>query len=240
MILLIEDDPVTGELLQQLFRRLRYPAKRVATCAEATAHLRAVAVDLIVIDIELPDGNGIALMEDLHPLPWLRDVPVVFCAGDSTAETLERVLRLGVTDFIRKPIPVDKMAMRLDRAMERRPKRIPSPRDLLVRHRIDTRRYAQLRDEARERLGTLADALDALTPADPATVAELIAGVCAACNAFEALRTSAILREVAPGREGYDAQTLRDAVRVEISAFDGTTELSEPSAARLSGVMPAL
>jgi CheY-like chemotaxis protein len=240
MILLIEDDPVTGELLSQLFRRLRYPAQRVGTVAEGAALLRSVAVDLIVIDIDLPDGNGIALMEELHPLPWLRDVPVVFCAGDSSADVLERVLKLGVTDFIRKPIPVDKMATRLDRAMERRPRRIPSPRDLMVKHRVDTRRYAQLRDEARAALATLADALDAITPADDAEITTLNAVACKACYAFDAQRTAAIIRELAPGSSYYDAHVLREAVKVEMSAFDGGTDVGEPRAARLSGAMPAL
>ena len=240
MILLIEDDPVTGELLSQLFRRLRYPAKRVPSIAEATVLLRGVAVDLIVIDIELPDGNGIALMEELHPLPWLRDVTIVFCAGDSTSETLERVLKLGVTDFIRKPIPVDKMAMRLDRAMERRPRRIPSQRDLVIKRQIDARRYTILRDAARGALGALADALDAVAPTPDNELASLCASVCAACNEFDALRTSAIIRELAPGRPDYDVHLLREAVKIEITAYDGITEISEARTPRLSGAMPAL
>ncbi|MBI1808982.1 MAG: response regulator [Gemmatimonadetes bacterium] len=240
MILLVEDDPVTAEMLSQLFRRLRYPARRVGTLAEATALLRGVAVDLIVLDVELPDGNGIALVEDLRPLPWLRDVPVVFCAGDSSADIIERVLRLGVTDFIRKPIPVDKMAMRLDRVMERRPRRIPSPRDLLVKHRVDSRRYVQLRDDARQALGALADALDAVLPVDHGQLTALVAAAAGASVAFDALRTAAILEELGPGRPPFDAQLLREAVKVEISAFDGTMEISEPKAARLSGAWPAL
>jgi CheY-like chemotaxis protein len=94
-ILLADDD---AAFLQALALRCRSLGLAVRTASDGAQTLKAVAEnapDLLILDINMPAGNGLDVAEKLLRNPTIPPVPVVFCTGRSDAETLARCAALG-------------------------------------------------------------------------------------------------------------------------------------------------
>ena len=71
---------------------------------------------LVLLDLILPGGDGIALMESV---PVLSDLPVIFISGYGRAETVARALESGSADCIIKPFPPTELVARVRAALRR-------------------------------------------------------------------------------------------------------------------------
>ena len=101
-ILLVEDDTHYQRALERLLVGSGYLVIAVATCADA---LRAFDADVAVLDIELPDGNGVSLAVEL--LQRFRVEQVLFMTGTVDAELRRRAAILGpVFDKTAGPEPL--------------------------------------------------------------------------------------------------------------------------------------
>ena len=69
-ILIIEDEPSLREIMQRALEQERYVVETATTYAEADAKLAAYTYDCILLDIMLPDGNGLHLLEHLFYMLW--------------------------------------------------------------------------------------------------------------------------------------------------------------------------
>lgn len=104
-VVLIVDDEAT--MLKNMARSLREAGYEVLTagdCANARATLHRQAVDAVCLDIVLPDGDGLDLLEEVrHYAP---DLPTIVTSSATTPENKSRAAGLGVTDFLAKPFPL--------------------------------------------------------------------------------------------------------------------------------------
>ena len=71
--------------------------------------------DLILMDIDLPDGNGLSGVEDLRRDPMTEDIPVIALSGLDPETYGPRALAAGCADYISKPLKVYDLALRLQR-----------------------------------------------------------------------------------------------------------------------------
>jgi DNA-binding response OmpR family regulator len=98
-ILVVEDDVTIADLVQLHLRREGYDVAVAHDCASARADLEANERDLVLLDLQLPDGDG------LDVLRWLRArdpvVAVVVCTGQEGKVVQAR--DLGANDFVTKP-----------------------------------------------------------------------------------------------------------------------------------------
>ena len=99
-ILLIEDDEATSELYQ---RELKgdYKVLACASESEALALLQTNTVGAIVLEPALHSGQGWAILEALHNLPYTRTIPVILC---STLDERRLGMELGATRYLIKPV----------------------------------------------------------------------------------------------------------------------------------------
>jgi len=113
-ILLVDDEPAIRESLAFALRRDGFEVSQAATLREARA--LAGAVDLLILDLVLPDGNG---LEFLRSLRARSDVPVIVLT--SRDEETDRVvgLEIGADDYVLKPFSPREVAARV-RAVLRR------------------------------------------------------------------------------------------------------------------------
>jgi two-component system catabolic regulation response regulator CreB len=117
-VLLIDDEPAITESLAYALERAGYETRSVATLAGADAALadRAAPFDLIVLDIVLPDGNG---------LDWLRSLrgrsalPVIILSSHDDAVDRVAGLEVGADDYVDKPFSPREIVARV-RAVLRR------------------------------------------------------------------------------------------------------------------------
>jgi two-component system nitrogen regulation response regulator NtrX len=115
-ILVVDDEPDIRQLLREILEDEGYQIS-VAENAASARKLRAERKpDLILLDIWMPDEDGISLLND-----WLRDdqlCPVIMMSGHATVETAVEATRLGAYDFLEKPLSMAKLLVTIERALE--------------------------------------------------------------------------------------------------------------------------
>ncbi len=118
-ILIVEDDEALRSTLERSLRRAGYATLEAKNRAEACEmlHERGEVIDLLLVDVMLPDGEGHALLEEAAELSWPPGI-VVMTAEVSVRHTI-RALRGGAADFLLKPFGHEALLESLDRALQR-------------------------------------------------------------------------------------------------------------------------
>ena len=116
-LLLIEDDPAIARELKLRWRDGAWVVTHVDRLERATAALRDDTFDLILLDLGMPDGDGIAWLRDLRAMN-ARTPVMVLTARDRVAERVEG-LRAGADDYLVKPYATDELDARIDVLLRR-------------------------------------------------------------------------------------------------------------------------
>lgn len=115
-ILLVEDDPDTARSLTKALESSGYRVTAVDTGSEARAIIEHVRPDLILLDLMLPDTDGLVLTTALKQLT---NSPIIICSARQ--EQVDRVLglKLGADDFVAKPFDLDELEARIEAVLRR-------------------------------------------------------------------------------------------------------------------------
>lgn len=116
-ILIIEDEPSLREVMQRALEKERYVVETAATYAEADARIAGYSYDCILLDIMLPDGNGLRLLEHIKQLRR-RDNVIIISARDSLDDKVEG-LELGADDYLPKPFHTAELLARIRSVLRR-------------------------------------------------------------------------------------------------------------------------
>ncbi len=115
-ILIVDDEPALQHLVSEILTKAGYETDAALSCAQALERFRAVPPDAVLLDVNLPDGDGFSLFGQLQEM---RDVPVLFLsARDEDADRL-RGLGLGADDYITKPFLPQELLLRLRSVLRR-------------------------------------------------------------------------------------------------------------------------
>jgi DNA-binding response OmpR family regulator len=117
-ILLVEDSARLRELLRELVTEAGYHLDDVTSLDEAHAALRAASHDAMILDLGLPDGDGLALVRELRRNGSA--LPVLVLTARGSVEDRVAGLNAGADDYLTKPFHNDELLARL-RALLRRP-----------------------------------------------------------------------------------------------------------------------
>lgn len=117
-VLVVDDEPALRELARDLLpREMSCRVQTASTLAEARRIVDRGGIDLLVLDVHLPDGNGLSLLEPLRrKSPVARTVVV---SGHGNADNAMTALRGGAIDFLPKPFTVEQIGQRLSSALAR-------------------------------------------------------------------------------------------------------------------------
>ena len=115
-ILIVDDEAALQNMVKEILTQVGYETTSALTCAQALEQFRAAAPDAVLLDVNLPDGDGFSLLGKLREN---RDVPVLFLsARDEDADRL-RGLGLGADDYITKPFLPQELLLRLRSVLRR-------------------------------------------------------------------------------------------------------------------------
>jgi DNA-binding NtrC family response regulator len=106
-ILIVDDDASFAAAVAEIATLQGLRADTAATLGEARAKLREASFDLVVLDLDLPDGNGLTLFNELDPD---NRVPVAIVTGNPSVESAVRSVRLPVVDYLVKPLAHDALS----------------------------------------------------------------------------------------------------------------------------------
>lgn len=118
IILVIEDYGDSLEMLQLLLERLGYAVLPAANGDEALAIAASNQVDLILTDLGLPGMDGITVVRRMRKLnDRLKQVPIIMLTAFDGDEHSQAALSAGCTDFLVKPLDVDKLHTMVERLL---------------------------------------------------------------------------------------------------------------------------
>ncbi|CAB3797225.1 sigma-54-dependent transcriptional regulator [Paraburkholderia fynbosensis] len=120
--LIVEDDPNSLSGLSAILAADGFSVDTATTIAEARAALTRFIPDVVLVDLNLPDGSGLDVLQHLPAHPPGGALPVIVMTGNATVESAIEGLRHGIWDYLLKPVNIPRLRSLLAR--------IPRPYEL--------------------------------------------------------------------------------------------------------------
>ncbi|HWA62431.1 MAG TPA: response regulator [Caulobacteraceae bacterium] len=117
-ILVVEDDPLIGELLMLRLESGGYRATWVKDGGAALDRMQDVKPHLVVLDLGLPGVDGFQVLQTLRRHATWRETPVVVLTARHNADDVKRALGLGASDYVAKPFDAHALLKRIERALK--------------------------------------------------------------------------------------------------------------------------
>ncbi|MCP4214320.1 MAG: sigma-54-dependent Fis family transcriptional regulator [bacterium] len=114
-ILVIEDEDGLRDLIKVILRKRNYSVSEAGTATAAYRQLKRRKFDLILLDLTLPDGSGLEILERIAVAYRNR---VIIVSGTGTIATAVEAMRKGAFDFLKKPVDADVLQVTVNKAIE--------------------------------------------------------------------------------------------------------------------------
>jgi DNA-binding NtrC family response regulator len=115
-IFIVDDDEVMRQTLSDVFRKRDYEVLTTDTGKEAIASIQRQLVDLVLLDIRLPDMDGITVLKKIKEIDT--DLMVIMMTAYSDVQTAVMAMKAGAYDYINKPFELDELKMLIQKAIE--------------------------------------------------------------------------------------------------------------------------
>ena len=112
-ILYVEDNSDNRLLIRRVLQAEGYNVLEAANAAQSILQVQREAIDLILMDINLPEVDGYTLTTRLKAIPALRRVQVIALTANVMKGDRERTLEAGCDGYIQKPIDIDKIPQQI-------------------------------------------------------------------------------------------------------------------------------
>ena len=121
-ILLVDDEPMMLDLLSLYLSPLGYNCIKRESALDAIQYLELHSVDLILLDIMMPDMDGLETCKEIPKI--LRDTPIIMITAMSEKSDIVKGLNIGADDYISKPFDEEELIARIEAVLRRRTKHI--------------------------------------------------------------------------------------------------------------------
>lgn len=119
-ILVVDDDPHAVEILTRMLEREGYECLAADSGNAALKILRDTPVDVLLLDVMMPEMDGLQVCERLQADEDLRQVPVMLLTARDDYPTRERGMKLGVSEFLTKPVNKRELFARIEAQLHAR------------------------------------------------------------------------------------------------------------------------
>jgi DNA-binding response OmpR family regulator len=119
-ILIVDDDPHAVEILTRMLEREGYECISAASGAAALQLVQTQGVDVILLDVMMPEMDGLQVCERLREDSELRQIPVILLTAKDDMETRSRGMALGVSEYLTKPVNKRELFLRIDAQLHSR------------------------------------------------------------------------------------------------------------------------
>lgn len=120
-ILVVDDEMGIRELLNEILTDEGHTVYAAESAAQARTIREQMRPDLVLLDIWMPDVDGITLLKEWSKSGQLT-MPVVMMSGHATIDTAVEATRIGALNFLEKPIALQKLLKTVNKALESSPK----------------------------------------------------------------------------------------------------------------------
>lgn len=121
LLLYVEDDPVNALLMQEFVARMPPLRLRLAlNLAQGLAAVQTLKPDLVLLDMNLPDGSGYDLLREIRADPATQGLRVVALSADAMPQQVHKAMAAGFDDYWTKPVDFHLLRRRLSACLNRR------------------------------------------------------------------------------------------------------------------------
>ncbi len=129
-ILIVEDERKVGRFIEQALTEQAHAVRLVTSCAAARDALAETPYNAVVLDLGLPDGDGLELLREWRAAGF--NEPVLILSARDAVEDRIRGLNLGADDYLPKPFSIDELLARMRSLLRRQ---TSGPRVTVLEHR---------------------------------------------------------------------------------------------------------
>lgn len=110
-VLLLEDDIIFSEILEEYLHSLKYNVETVFDIDSAEENIYNNKYDLLILDINVPGGNGLDLLEQFRDIGY--KTPTIIITSFTNINEIERAYEIGCDDYIKKPFDLKELKARI-------------------------------------------------------------------------------------------------------------------------------
>jgi DNA-binding NtrC family response regulator len=125
-ILVVDDELGIRDLLSEILNDEGHQVELAENAAQARATRQRLRPDLVLLDIWMPDTDGVTLLKEWSSTGLLT-MPVIMMSGHATIETAVEATRIGAMAFLEKPITLQKLLQAVDQGLNRGASKRPPP-----------------------------------------------------------------------------------------------------------------
>jgi signal transduction histidine kinase len=112
-VLVVDDDALSRRSLRAMLERGRYQVETAEGGPQALAQLASYSPDLILLDIQMPEVDGLEVCQRIRQMPHGDLLPIIFLTGDERPDIHTLAFRAGGDDFLRKPVLSGELIVRI-------------------------------------------------------------------------------------------------------------------------------
>lgn len=112
-ILIVDDDRETTNLLEKIVMMKGHQPASVNNSVKAVEQAHAIQPDIILMDILMPEINGIQLCKIFKAIPELKHIPIIIVSALNDAGSQRDTLNAGAADFLSKPVNPEALAEKI-------------------------------------------------------------------------------------------------------------------------------
>lgn len=118
-VLLVEDETLFAKSVLKRLEKEGYKGQIVSTIADARNSIKTAVPDLLLLDVRLPDGNGLDLLAEIrsrNDICW-KSLPVVMMTAYGELDDAISAMKLGATDYLKKPVDLDDLVLTIAKVL---------------------------------------------------------------------------------------------------------------------------
>jgi CheY-like chemotaxis protein len=117
-ILVVDDDDFQHKLIGKLLQKKNYHLMFASNGSEALNMIRKAQPDIILMDVMMPDMDGLETMRNMKTEPKFANIPVIMITGKSDGQVVSDSLKAGASNFVVKPFDRDTLIAKIDHALD--------------------------------------------------------------------------------------------------------------------------
>lgn len=114
-ILYVEDNPDNRNLIRRVLNAEGYSVIEAVNATQAIEKLEKGGIDIILMDINMPDMDGYTLTAKIKAIETFSKIPIIAVTANAMRGDRERSLEAGCDGYIQKPIDIDTLAQQIER-----------------------------------------------------------------------------------------------------------------------------
>ena len=122
-VLIIDDDSTPRTLLKKAVTS-KYPDAEYVECDNGQKGIEAYEADqnfdFVFIDYVMPEKDGYAVVQHIRGEMADKDIPLIMCTSKNERQTVLKLIKAGVTDYLKKPFEADKILFKIERVLSRK------------------------------------------------------------------------------------------------------------------------